>query len=625
MSKRVQQPTTVKPEPAVTGINPAVDVAQSLQRGEPPSTADVAQVLQKSERSLDEKLVSAQDEQTRTIVRDTQAAMGATREFIESKNVGEKLQSIYRETTLAAQAGTNFPEAIGLNEEDKRILTEMRARMLETSVIGRDLLRLIIMNPAFRESLTNMMTLAYDMFYNVGEAVVEEQPPVESDQPASKRAKKAAAAAEKAIKGKRTESQRRELAERLKKLLQQLRDNELYQRGVNNLFRLADLVKIGAEKAGEKVEKMEVEFQAEPHTKKALEETKALAEEFLPGERTLDPLLEKLKQLILAVRDDNKLADHMKKWRNYVEEAMKNPGKITSDEFIKRGDQLADEAVNLQISSKLSEASKSAYNEWKDVFTSFKEDEQLNMLNVTFKKLMSDITKRDELGRTTLDLQALARFRPIVVELLKRNLEKIPLPDIKGEDETYQWKAWNLIASGSEILPDYISVDTSTRSQTAIKDVNRPSWLQGDLIISVSNIRTKMENVEFWYNRKTFPSGEETGVMDIDVAGGINVVIKLVLEASDKEGGLMFTSGSVYCRADDVRVKVRETKHDILYNMFSGYWAQPIKENIEKFISEKLAGAIREFREAANERVREIQKEGIAAVMPEALKSQITA
>jgi len=286
---------------------------------------------------------------------------------------------------------------------------------------------------------------------------------------------------------------------------------------------------------------------------------------------------------------------------------------------------LADEALNLNVSSKLSEASRAAYDEWKDVLENFKQDEQLNMLNVTFKKLMTDITKRDEQGRTSVDLQALARFRPIVVELLKKNLEQIPLPDIKGEDETYQWKAWNLIASGSDIIPDYISVDTSTRSQAAIKDVNRSSWLQGDLIISVSNIRVKMDNVQFWYNRKTFPSGEETGYMDIDVAGGINVVIKLVLEASDTEGGLLFTSGSVYCRADDVRVKVRETKHDILYNMFSGYWAEPIKDNIEKFISEKLAGAIKEFREAANDRVREIQKQGVAAVLPEAIKQQITA
>jgi len=624
MSKKVQKPTTMQPEVS-TGINPAVDVVSALQRGEAPSTAEVAQVLQKSERSLDEKLVNAPDEKTRTLVRDTQAAMGATKEFIETKNIGEKLQSIYRETTLASKAAGDFPNVAGLNEEDRRILREMRERMLESSVIGRDLLRSIIMNPSFRSSLLNMMSVFYDMFYSVGESVVAEQPPVGAAVPDAKRAKKAASTAQQAMKGKRTEAQRRELADRLRKMLQQLRDNELYQRGVNNLFRLADLVKISADKASEKVEEMDVELQTEPHTKKALAETKALAEEFLPGDKTLDPLLAKLKNLVLAFRDEKPLSDLIQRWRNYVETAIKDPAKISTDEFFKEGEKLADDSLNINVSSKLSDASKSVYDEWRDVLENFKEDEQLNRLNLTFKKLMSDITQRDEQGRTTIDMQALARFRPIVVELLRKNLEQIPLPDIKGEDETYQWKAWNLIASGSDIIPDYVSVETSTRSQAAIKDVNRPSWLQGDLIISVSNIRTKLENVQFWYKRKTFPSGEDSGYMDIDVAGGINVVIKLVLEASDTDGGLLFSSGSVYCRADDVRVKLRETKHDILYNMFSGYWAEPIKDNIEKYISEKLAGAIKEFREAANERVREIQKQGITGVLPEVIKEQITA
>jgi len=346
-SRRVQKPTTTQPEVS-TGINPAVDVVSSLQRGEAPSTAEVAQVLQKSERSLDEKLVSASDEQTRTLVRDTQAAMGATKDFIETKNIGDKLQSIYRETTLASQAANDFPDVVGLNEEDRRILREMRARMLETSVIGRDLLRMIIMNPNFRSSLLNMMSVFYDMFYSVGEAVVSEQPPVGAAVPEAKRAKKAARTTEKSLKGKRTEAQRRELADRLRKMLQQLRDNELYQRGVNNLFRLADLVKISADKAGEKVEDMDVELQTEPHTKKALAETKALAEEFLPGEKTLDPLLAKLKHLVLAFRDDKHLSEHIRRWRNYVETAIKNPSKITTDEFFKRRREVGRRSVEFE-------------------------------------------------------------------------------------------------------------------------------------------------------------------------------------------------------------------------------------------------------------------------------------
>lgn len=625
MANRQQPLTTKKPEIA-HGINPAIDVVQAIQQGEIPSTASVATVLDKSEKSLDETLVSAPDEQTRILVRDTQAAMEAAKEFVSSKSIGERAQIIYKESELAAQSGEDFPNAAGLNEEDRRILREMRSRFFEGAVIGRELLRMIIMNPSFRDGLLRMMNLAYDIFYKVGEDVAKDQPPVEANVKPEDRASQAKETAEKALKSGRTDPQRRELASQLRKLLQELRDNDLYQRGVNNLFRLADLVKISSEKAGEKLEKMDVEIQAEPHTKKALEETKALAEEFLPEEMTLDPLLAKLKNFVVAAKSDKALSEHFNKWRKYVETTMKEPGKISTDEFLKEGDELADEALNLQVSDELRKSGQVALREWKDVIDNFKQDEQLNTLNLTMKKLMHDITKRDSQGRTSIDLQALARFRPIVVELVKKNLESIPLPDVKGEDETYKWKAWNLVANGSEILPDYISVESSTRSEAAIKDTTRPSWLQGDLIISIDNIRTKLDNVQFWYERKAFPRGEDTGFMDINVAGGISIVIKLVLEASDViGGGLLFTGGSVYCEAKDVRVRLRETKHDILYNLFSGSWERPIKDNIEKYVAEKLASAIQDFKAAANERVAEFQKTGIESVIPDVLKQQVTA
>jgi len=624
---RHQPATAVQPE-ITSGINPAIDVAQAVQRGEAPSTAQVAHVLQKSERALDEKLVNAEDEQTRTLVRDTQAALGSTKEFIESKDVGARLQTIYRESQLASQAAMDFPDAVGLTNEDKRILREMQYRLREGVAIGRDLLRSIIMDPSFRQALVEVVRIAYDIFYISGSAVMKDQPPLEPKKETKSkmetRAKQAKESAKESLKGKRTEAQRRELAERLRKLLQQLRDNDVYQLGVNNLFRLADLVKVSAEKASEKLEKMDVEIQVEPHTRKALEETKALAEEMLPGEKTLDPLIEKLKALVLAIRDDPKLTEHFRRWRSYVETSMKHPEQSSTDEFLKEGEELTDEALNLEVSSSLRDSAKEALDEWTDVLENFKQDEQLNMINVTMKKLMSDITKQDEQGRTRLDLDAISRFRPIVVELVRTNLDKIPLPDVVGENDTYQWKAWNLVASGTDIIPDFVHIESAIRSEAAIKDTNRPSWLQGDLIISVSNIRTKLDAVQFWYNRKTFPKGEDTGFIDIDVAGGINIVIKLTMEASDTSGGVFFSSGSVYCRADDVRVKLRDTKHDFLYNLFSGAWERPIKESIEKFVAKKLAGAIHEFRTAANERITEIQKASLAGV-PEVLKQQITA
>jgi len=586
-----------------------------LKRGELPSTADLAQAIDKSKRSLDERLARTSDQSTSNIVKDTQAALGATKEFLESKNFSSRLQSIYSE---ASQAGDDFPEAVGLNAQDREILREMRLRALEASVVGRELLRMMISKPDIRKSLMEMLQFLYDVFYKVGESVVTEQPSADSNVSMAARTKQAAQTAEHVARGKRTESERQALAERLHRILKQLRDNPLHQQAVDKLLRLADLAKISAERAETKLEKATVELKTESHSAKVLQETKSLAEEFLGGEKSLDPLLDKLKALMLAIRADQPVADHFRRWRSYVETSMKEPNMLSTDEFLKKGSEMTEAALNLTISDELRNISKEVYKEWKDVLESFKQDQETHRLVVAYKKLMNDITKRDELGRTTLDVQALARFRPIVVDILRKNLEKIPLPDITGENEIYQWKAWNLVVEGAEIVPDYIQVNTSTQSQAAITE-ERSSWLQGDLVITIQNIRTKLENVNFWINRKTFPKGEETGVVDID--GGFTVVIKLALEASaDSSAGVSFSSGLAYCKADNLQVNIRETKHDILYNLFSRFWLSSIKKNIEELTAEKLTLAIKDFKQAANDQMAEIQKSSLTAAIPEAVK-----
>jgi len=385
------------------------------------------------------------------------------------------------------------------------------------------------------------------------------------------------------------------------------------------MFKLADLVKVGADKAEEKLDLMEVELTAESHTRKSLEESKALVEQFLPGDKTLDPLIAKLKQFLIAIKHDQKLADHLHHWREYIETGFKQPAKITTNEYLKQGEELSEEAFNLDISKKLNDSGKAVYDEWKDVISNFKADENLNMLSSTLKKLMDDVTKTDEVGRTKIDIEALARLRPIIVEVLKANLDRIPLPDVMGEDDDYQWKAWNLVAHGEEILPDFIRINTSTKSQAAIGDLTKSSFMKGDLIVKIENIRTKLDNVNFWYNKKSFPKSEDTGSMDVDVAGGITIIIKLTMEVNDKQGGLMFNGGSVVCRADDVKVKIRDTKHDILFNLFSGTWESRVQKSIETFIAQKLAGAIGELKDAANERVKEVQKASLQAVLPDAI------
>jgi len=85
-------------------INPAIDVVQTIQRGEAPTTAKLSEVLEKSERSLDEQKLSSEDDRTRQLVRDTQSLLSATKDMLEKKNADDKVQTIISESAAAARA-----------------------------------------------------------------------------------------------------------------------------------------------------------------------------------------------------------------------------------------------------------------------------------------------------------------------------------------------------------------------------------------------------------------------------------------------------------------------------------------------------------------------------------------
>jgi hypothetical protein len=159
-----------------------------------------------------------------------------------------------------------------------------------------------------------------------------------------------------------------------------------------------------------------------------------------------------------------------------------------------------------------------------------------------------------------LDTNAIYQIRQLLVPLIIEQLKFIPIPHLEGSNETYDWTADNIILSGYDIFPDHVKINTASETDIHIRD-QTPGWTRGFMLIVIDGIKTKMSDMKFWYRRKSFPRMEDSGIADVDVAGGINIQIRLNVDTENSTGRLMFTTGSVLARADDVKVKVREAKH----------------------------------------------------------------
>ena len=291
--------------------------------------------------------------------------------------------------------------------------------MADTATIGRDVLRLIIFHPQFREGLVNFMNIVSDLFQTVADKMVRTYFVdisrlfsyiaclLQKEQPEGiPLTQQAVEGVREALSEEKMKGDRRELMERIRTLLYDIRDNDVYQRGIRSLFRLLDMVKISAERAGERMEQASVQLQAEEHTQKvwyyfnvcsaafnmpnqnqALEQTKALAEEFLPEQKTLDPLLNRLRDLLISIKNDEALTNYLKRWRDYTETILKDPAALNNVEFRTQAERLVDEGPNLAVSSDIYNNAQSVINEWRDVLQNFKQDDQVNMLQLTLKVL----------------------------------------------------------------------------------------------------------------------------------------------------------------------------------------------------------------------------------------------
>jgi hypothetical protein len=71
----------------------------------------VVKVLESTESAIDtQKANVALDEKGKTVLRDTENLLGATKELLEKKNIDEKLQTIVAEARLASES---VPHAVG--------------------------------------------------------------------------------------------------------------------------------------------------------------------------------------------------------------------------------------------------------------------------------------------------------------------------------------------------------------------------------------------------------------------------------------------------------------------------------------------------------------------------------
>jgi len=192
-------------------------------------------------------------------------------------------------------------------------------------------------------------------------------------------------------------------------------------------------------------------------------------------------------------------------------------------------------------------------------------------------------------GRFDADLmmQGLKQLRTVFIPVLAYQIEYIPIPKIQGGNEKFDFSVDNLVFHGVDFIPGVVDFKVKDKTQFNFQNLMTQA-MNIKVVMVIRNIRTQFTDVKFWARKKTFPRMEEYGLVDINITGE-GLTVKLVWNITAMiNGPFMINVDKGKCELDELEIRIREAKHNIIDNMATSLFSGTIKQMVTKSLVEEF-------------------------------------
>eukprot|EP00029_Vermamoeba_vermiformis_P002000 TRINITY_DN1228_c0_g1_i1.p1 TRINITY_DN1228_c0_g1~~TRINITY_DN1228_c0_g1_i1.p1 ORF type:complete len:676 (+),score=259.75 TRINITY_DN1228_c0_g1_i1:109-2028(+) len=385
---------------------------------------------------------------------------------------------------------------------------------------------------------------------------------------------------------------RHEFADRLIKVFSALRTRPDWTRGVLAVFSILDTQ---AARLQQIANATSSSVEESSHAQVALEEGKALLESF--SKRSLEPLLASTKDLINFILNDPEMWSWVKELRYFFENSFEFPNLWSSEQYSKRLERLIDDGRRLMNNVKYRTQYQLLLSESQALFESIVNDADVVNLQEKAKSFLQNFAIRDKTtGEITFDTDLLMKLRKYLVPFFVELMDKIPIPVIEGSTDEYEFKLENIVFSGYDIIPEHIEIHSRSDMDLNVKDLNAEK-INSLTTIKISHIMTKIENMKFWFKRKTFPAIEDSGLADVELRGNEGAKLLVDMQMLIRDNNPVFRVMSSHVEIDRLRITVTEAKHEWLLNVFAAVFETKLKETMSRSIEEKMNTLIKSLEE----------------------------
>lgn len=584
-------------QPGERAASAAVDTAQTISKGEAPSNAQLNATLDATQDALEQRRREASlNAKGETLAKDAQAILSNTKTFLNEKNPDELAQQFFYHSKAAGNEAKM--KAMNLKDtasaEAPGISAQAQSSAEDIFYIGRRTATEIARSKEFRRLLLDTLDLVQGIFWRkmntegsqLNQAIRKDIVEGNADMAkTSTVASNVASSLSTQVKEGElmTEDEKRQLSDRLNKILIKVSENSDYQRALNGVFSLLEQLGNRLDSLS-KDPKVQSQVQPSENAKQMWADIKTMLERFT-GEGSIDPVLESMNNFYMILREDPRTISVLRDGRQLVTSSLQNPERLKDPSRKKEFELLFDKARSLMNDPKYNRYSSDIFDNIRDLLNRFKEDETSQVLADSVRKFVQDMSL-DASGKPSIGAiqDSLQQLKNLMLPVMIKQMENIPVARIEGSTKKYDYVLDNIVFSAYDILPDYIKFNFETSLNVDMKEFSTDK-AKAYLRLNMSSIKSHINNLRFAYRKKTFPKIEDEGIADVALTGdGITINLEWEIRSYGEEP-MKFFVRDVSCDIDNLKVNIKEAQHSILDKMavklFSGAAKTKIEDEIE--------------------------------------------
>lgn len=304
---------------------------------------------------------------------------------------------------------------------------------------------------------------------------------------------------------------------------------------------------------------------------------------------SFDDLTEALNQIYRDAEQDPELKQWFKDLDKFVRRCLQEQGYVLEDASTQEWHAIHDKGHFL-LRERYKNHTDRIVEEFKFIGQQFDADPENKAFAQATDKLFKDLGN-DQDGKPTFKPHLVKDLSEVILPAFFENIRYVPIPRIEYSDKMIDAIVENLVIEGDNLAPNILEFGSDNYFRWGRKGAQNRN--KNKVMLSVSGIQMDLRDVAYYIKKKEgFPGITDTGVMDIFL-GGSGLSFKVAMETADKQDQQnFFKINSVVVDIKNMDIKLKQSNHKLLFNLFKPILFKVMKPVIQKVAEKQIRDAV---------------------------------